>query len=445
MALHLKRELGLFEATMYGVGIIIGAGIYALIGPAAGLTGNALWMAFVIGAAVSIFTGLSYAELSSMFPKEAAEYIYIKKAYRQEYFAFLLGWLIIFTGVVSIATVALGFAGYFNSLFNLGDNWISILVGGALIAILSFVNFSGIKETSNFNIIFTSITILGLLIVIALGVGKFGTVNYFQPSMGYSGIFTAAALIFFAYIGFEDIVNVSEETKKPRKIIPRALLFAVIISTVLYALTSISAVSLASPEALSQSSAPLALAVSNSFLGQNAQLLLDIIALFATAGTVLGILVVTSRMVYGMAEQKSVPKILSRLHKRNQTPHVAILLISIAAISFLFFGSIREVAEITSLGALSTFTAVNLALIWLRFTKPNLKRAFRTPLNIGKYPVIAFLGVFSNLFMIFQFRWPIISTTLIILAIGTAIYILHRKGYIGEAVERTTGINIEQT
>lgn len=444
MALRLKRELGLFEATMYGVGIIIGAGIYALIGPAAGLAGNALWMAFIVGAAISVFTGLSYAELSSMFPKEAAEYIYIKQAYRTEYFAFLLGWLIIFTGIVSIATVSLGFAGYFTSLFGLTNPDFLILTGAALIALFSFVNFSGIKETSKFNVLFTSITILGLLIVIFLGVGKFGSVDYFKPSVGYSGIFTAAALIFFAYIGFEDIVNVSEETKKPRKIIPRALILAVVISTILYVFTSISAVSLARPESLSKSSAPLALAVSNSFLGQNAQLLLTVIALFATAGTVLGILLVTSRMIYGMAKEKSLPKILSRLHKRAKTPYISIFLVGIVAIAFLFLRDIREVAEITSLGALSTFTAVNLALIWLRFTKPKLKRTFRAPLNIGKYPVIAFLGVFANLFMIFQFRSPIISITLIILAIGSVFYILHRKGYMGEAIELTTGINIEQ-
>ncbi len=445
MKLRLKRELGLFEATMYGVGIIIGAGIYALIGPAAGLAGNMLWLAFVIGAITSVFTGLSYAELSSMFPKAAAEYIYVKRAYGSEYLAFLLGWLIIFTGIVSVPTVSLGFAGYFNSLVGLEGSKFLILVAATLIAALSFVNFSGIKKSSKINITFVVLTILGLLLVIALGVGKFGSVNYFQHTGNFSGIFAAAALIFFAYIGFEDIVNVSEETKKARKMIPRALMLAVAISTILYVLTSISVVSLADWKDLSKTPAPLALAVSNSFLGQNAQLLLSVIALFATAGTILGILVVTSRMVYGMSNEKSLPKILARLHRKTKTPYVAIVFIAIFSVAFLFYGSVREVAEITSLGALATFTAINLSLIWLRFTMPKIERPFKTPLNIGRYPIIAFLGIFSTLFMIFQFQLSLIGLTLIVLAIGTAVYILHKKGYIGEIVKGTTGVDIEKS
>ncbi len=444
MKLRLKRELGLFEVTAYGVGIIIGAGVYALIGSAAGLAGNMLWLAFVIGAAVSVFTGLSYAELSSMFPKEAAEYVYVKRAYGNDYMAFLLGWLIIFTGVVSITTVSLGFAGYFNSLFNLGNPVLLIPVASILIALLSFVNFSGIKESSKMNILFTSMTILGLLIVIALGADKIGTVDYTQNVGSFSGVFAAAALIFFAYIGFEDIVNVSEETKKARKIVPRALILAVIITTVLYVLTSVSVVSLASWQELSQTPAPLAYAVSKSFLGTNAQLIVSVIALFATAGTVLGILIVTSRMIYGMSNEKSLPKILSKIHKKTKTPYTAIIIVAISSMIFLFYGSIREVAEITSLGALATFTAVNLSLIWLRHTQPQIKRPFKVPLNIGKHSVLPFFGIISTLFMITQFNLSLIGFAIILFIVGTITYVLHKKGYIGEIVKNTTGVNIEK-
>lgn len=222
-------------------------------------------------------------------------------------------------------------------------------------------------------------------------------------------------------------------------------MLAVAISTILYVLTSISVVSLADWKDLSKTPAPLALAVSNSFLGQNAQLLLSVIALFATAGTILGILVVTSRMVYGMSNEKSLPKILARLHRKTKTPYVAIVFIAIFSVAFLFYGSVREVAEITSLGALATFTAINLSLIWLRFTMPKIERPFKTPLNIGRYPIIAFLGIFSTLFMIFQFQLSLIGLTLIVLAIGTAVYILHKKGYIGEIVKGTTGVDIEKS
>ena len=165
----LKRELGLFEATVYGVGIILGAGIYALIGEAAGLTGNSVWLSFVVGAIVASFTGLSYAELATMIPKAAAEYVYLRKA-GSKMLGFLIGWLIIFTGVASAATVALGFGGYFKGLFELPI----VFTAAALIGILSYINFLGIKQSSRFNVIFTAVEVIGLVMVIVLGLTVFG-------------------------------------------------------------------------------------------------------------------------------------------------------------------------------------------------------------------------------------------------------------------------------
>lgn len=162
----LKRSLSLFEATFYGIGIIVGAGIYALIGQAAGTAGNALWMSFLIGAAIAVVTGLSYAELSSMFPSDAGEYVYVRKAYGSKFLSFILSWLIIVTSILSVSTVALGFAGYFNSMLPVSISL--VLTAAILIIILSFVNFYGIKESSNLNIFFSSIEIAGLIIVILL-------------------------------------------------------------------------------------------------------------------------------------------------------------------------------------------------------------------------------------------------------------------------------------
>jgi len=147
-----------------------------------------------------------------MFPKAAAEYVYTKRAFKSELLAFLTGWLIIFTGAVSASTVALGFAGYFKALFNSP----MILTALALIALLSFLSFYGIKESSKVNILFTVVEIAGLFLIIFLGIGKFGEVNYLEtPSV--QGIFAAAALMFFAYLGFEDIVNIAEETENSAK------------------------------------------------------------------------------------------------------------------------------------------------------------------------------------------------------------------------------------
>jgi APA family basic amino acid/polyamine antiporter len=417
----LKRSIGLLETTAYGVGIILGAGIYALIGDATGFAGNSVWVSFLIGAIVASFTGLSYCELSTMYPKSAAEYIYTKKAFKSNLISFMLGWLIIFTGIISATTVALGFGGYFHGLFNTPIILISIL----LILALSFLNFYGIKESARLNIVFTAIEALGLIIIIVIGLGSFGKVNYIEFPFGAKGIFSAAALIFFAYIGFDEIVNVAEETKKPRKVLPKAIILAILITTILYILVSISAVSIVGWKELSQSSAPLSLVASKIF-GQKAFVILSVIALFATTNTVLIILVAAARMIYGMARDKSLPRILSSIDPRKRTPLVAILAVMILSIVFAFIGDIDFVANVTSLGAFITFAFVNASLIWLRFTKPKFKRSFKVPLNIGKFPVLPFLGLITCVFMISRFHLDTIGIMLGIIASGVIIFYLKR-------------------
>jgi len=440
MKLRLKRELGLFEAVFYGLGIIIGAGVYVLIGEAAALAGNALWLSFFAGALISTFTGLSYAELSAMYPKAAAEFVYVKKAYGSKLFAFLIGWLIIFTGIVSAATVSLGFSknlrgftcqfffdcSHYNSA-KAFDTITIIAISAALIAGLSFVNFAGIKESSRFNIIFTSVEIIGLVIIIFLGLPAVGKIDYFYSPLGTKGIFSAAALIFFAYIGFEDIVNIAEETKSPKKNIPYALILAIAITMLLYIFTAIASVSIAGWEELASSDAPLAYAASKTFLGPNAYLLLSVITLFATSSTVLIILVVTSRMVYGMARENSFPALLGRVHRRTKTPWMAVAAIGLLSMAFVLVGDMAVIANVTSLGALVSFMVINLSLIWLRYTKPKLKRPFKVPFNIGNYPVLAFCGVFTCWFLIFQFEWHIIAVSIVVVAAGAVFYWLRRN------------------
>ncbi|MBU5537624.1 MAG: amino acid permease [Candidatus Aenigmatarchaeota archaeon] len=421
----LKRELGLFAVTAYAVGNILGAGIYALIGEAAGLTGNSVWLSFVIGAIVASFTGLSYAELSSMMPRAAAEYVYLRKC-GSKVLAFLIGWLILFTGVVSAATVALGFAGYFHGIFGSSI----ILTALSLIAVLSFLNFWGIKESSRFNILFTAVELFGLLVVIILGFSVFGKteVNYFEISNGVRGLLAASALVFFAYIGFEDIANVSEETRNPKKVLAKAFILAVLITTVIYILTSIAAVTLVDAKELSASKSPLALAASKTFLGNKAFTVLSYVALFATANTVLVIMIVGTRMMYGMSRGGSLPKILGAIHKTRRTPHVAIIVFMLFSMLFVFFGEIDIVANITSLGAFVTFGLVNASLIWLRFKYPKADRPFKTPVNIGNFPVLAFLGLVTTIFMALQFSIDVMLYTGVAMASGLILYqLIERK------------------
>lgn len=397
----LKRVLGLGEATFYGVGIILGAGIYALIGKAAGLAGNSLWLSFFIGAIIATFTGLSYAELSSLFPKAASSYIYVKNAFRNKNLAFLTGWFFLFTAIIAASAVSLGFAGYLQSLFK-----IPLLIAAPfLIILMSLVSYLGIKESSFFNILFTLIEAIGLLIIISIGFlfGNILNLNFFETAKGLEGLLAASALVFFAYLGFENVANLAEETKNPKRNIPLALLLSILITTILYILTAISSVSLVNWKELSISLAPLSLVFSKVFEGK--EFILSYIALFATTNTVLISLITASRMMYGMAKDKSLPKLFSKLSKRR-TPTYSIIFIGIISIIFALIGEIEIVANATSLLALVIYSLVNLSALILKFKIPLKNYGFKLPLTFKKFSLIPFMGFLSCLFLLLQFSFP---------------------------------------
>lgn len=418
--IKLKRTLGLKETTLCGVGIILGAGIYALVGKAAGLGGNAVWISFVIAAAVAALTGLSYAELSSLFPKAGAEYVYTRKSF-SKWLAFLIGWLVIVGGIIAGAAVALGFAGYFSALF--GAPVIPAALG--LIALVSFINFYGIKQSARAAIIMTLIEVGGLLLIIFIGLPHLGSVNYMEMATGLPGIMGAAALIFFAFIGFEDMVRLSEETRDPSRIIPKALILSILITTILYMLVAISAVSIMGWEALGASGSPLA-DVAALALGNNAFLLLSVIALFSTANTVLLILLATARIVYGMADSHSLPSSLGRVHISRRTPWVATFLVMIFAMLFTLMGDIAVVASLTNFTIFITFIVINAAVIVLRYKQPG-KRVFRIPINIGKFPVIPLVGALSCAIMLLNLGLEVLLYGVALTALGYVLYLALKK------------------
>lgn len=424
MKLELKRDVSLFTAIMYGVGIILGAGVYALIGEAAALAGNSVWLSFVFAAVVAAFTGLSYMELISMFPKSAAEYVYVKNAFQNKMLAFNVGWIEIFADTIAASAVSLGFAGYFNALFGTPI----VLTALVLIFIMSVINFWGIKESSRLNVIFTVVEIAGLLFIVLLALyfGRYGSVNYLEMPHGLGGTLSAAALIFFAYIGFEDLANISEEVKDARKNVPKALMISVVITTVIYILIGLAVVSLVSWQDLAASKAPLAFAVS-SVLGERAFWAMSIIALFATANTVLICMIVGSRMMYGMGRDGSLPKALSKIHKKRRTPYVAVFATMILAMSFVLLGNISVVASITDVGTFYIFIFVNASAIVLRYRMPEKKRTFRTPLNIGKFPVIPFIGLLSSLILVYYLDINAIVIGLGAVLAGVVVYLIYTR------------------
>jgi len=413
----LKREVSFAGAVAYGVGIIVGAGIYALIGRAAGHAGNSVWASFILAAIVASFTGLSYAELSSMFPVSGAEYVYVEKAFRSNFWAFIIGWLVFLSGVVSISTVALGFGGYLMPYLGVSETFAAIL----LILLLSLVNFWGIEESVKLNVVLTLTEVSGLVLVILFGVGYFGSVNYFEAPSGLKGIVSAAALIFFAFIGFESLAKIGEETKDPERTIPRALVIALIISTVLYAMVALSVVSIVPYDQLASSTSPLA-DVALEAQGPQAYLILSIIALFATANTVLIILIATSRIAYGMAKESSLPNIISRVHKKRGTPWVAILFTMMISSLFALLGDIELVANVTNFTTFLVFFAVNLALISLRRKRTNKKEVFKSPITIKNVPVLAVFGALSSFIMLLQFDLLIIAIAILVTGLGAILY-----------------------
>lgn len=424
--MKLKKELGLLELSLYGVGIILGAGIYSLIGVGAGVAGNTLWLSFIFAAIMATFTGLSYAELSSMFPKEAAEYNYVKNAFKINILSFIVGWLMFISSIVAAVTVVFGFSGYFSHMFGGNINVIALFV----ILILSLINYRGIKESSKFNIVSTLIETLGLLIVIGLGIWfflKYGiNVNLFETPSGFfdiKSVLLATSLIFFAYLGFEDIVNVSEETKNAKKIVPKALVIAIIVSTILYSLVAFSSINILGWEKLSLSKAPLTQVVSSVI--PNSDFIFSLIALFATANTALILLIVGSRVLYGMSVGKSLPKLFSKVGKRG-TPYFSVFVVTILSLILSLFTNIKLVASITDMSLFLVYFFVNSSLIVLRYKQPKLKRQFRAPINIGNFPVLAFLGVISSIFLLFYFDTNIYFIELLIILSSFILYYIFK-------------------
>jgi len=389
----LRRNLGLLETTAGGVGIILGAGIYVLVGEVASEAGDALWVSFLMAGAMAAIIGLSYAELSSAYPRAGADYEYTRQALGPRA-AFVVGWLIVIGNLVAAAAVALGFGQYLNTFWDLGPTRIAI----GVLVVATLIAFYGIKESVWASIVLTLIEAGGLVFIIAIGIPHLGDVDLSEAHAGAPGIFAGAALVMFAYIGFEQVATLAEETKDAPRVIPKALLLSIVITTVLYLSVAVAAASVLGWEALSGSDAPLA-AVAEEVLGGNAEDAVAVIALFSTANTVLLLLIASSRLIYGMAKTGTLPRFLAWVHPGVQTPMRAIVLSLVVSIGFATSGDIALVAGATNFAVFIGFAAVSVSLIVLRFTQPETPRPFRLPLNIGRLPVIPLLGLAAVAFM----------------------------------------------
>lgn len=392
---ELKRTLGVGQCIFFGVGSILGAGIYTIIGKVAGWAGNLLWLSFLLASVTALLTAFSYAELSAAFPKAGGEYEYAKKAFGKKT-GLVLGSIISANGIISGATVAVGFAGYFAQLLPVS----TLIASFGIILIIFIVNASGIKQSSVINVIFTIIEASGLFLVMYVAFPSIGKVNYFElPEKGMMGFMTAASLAFYAYVGFEDIVKLAEETEKPEKNIPKALFYSCIIVMIMYSLITISAVSVIPSGQLEASKSPLAEIVNTRF-GSRGVIIISVIALFSTSNTLLSNMLGSSRVLLNIAQETKSLSRLAYVSPKRKTPIAALVLILIVMCCFALIGKIEVIALIANLFIFTTFILVNLAVILLRQRDKDLNRPFRIPGNINNIPVLSVIGIGMTLVLL---------------------------------------------
>ncbi|MDO6760207.1 APC family permease [Tamlana sp. 2_MG-2023] len=384
----LKRSLGFWDILMFGIGGIVGAGIYAIIGQAAGLSGNMLWLSFAIAAIVALLTGLSYAEFVSRFPDAGGSFEYIKQSFNERT-AYFISVFMIFTGVVAPAAIAISFAEYLSRLTDI-PNTIAVV---SIIILMALLNILGSKFSSYYNTIATIITLIGLGVVIAFSIPDWGSVAPFDSGdAGYLDILAGSALIFFSYVGFEDLVGMAEETKDAKKVLPRGILLSGVIVLVIYVMIAISAVSTFSAEELAQKKGPLAAVISSQWSALGGTILV-IVALFATSKTILSNLLGTSRLLYDVARDSKISwlKHFTTLKGFGKsTPNYAIAALAIITIGFGLIGNLKTVASISNIFIFTVFGMVNVGLIRYRLkhkTENDEPSTFRVPLNIKNVPL----------------------------------------------------------
>lgn len=395
---NLKRTLGLWDILMFGIGGMIGAGIYAIIGEAAALGGNMLWLSFVIASIVALLTALSYAEFVSRFPDSGGSYEYIKQSLGNKS-ALIMSVFMLFTGIVAAAAIAISFASYLTRLWDFPSYIIVI----GIVALMALFNILGAKYSSYYNSLATIITLIGLTVVIAFCITDLGSTDLTQPNdFGWNGVIAGGALVFFSYVGFEDLVKMAEETKNPEKVIPKGLLLSGIVVLVMYVLIAISAVSVLNWNELAKADGPLA-AVIETKLGTLGATGLVIVALFATSKTILSNILGTSRLLYDIARDNNMQwlKKFTTISGIGNAPNYAILTVAFIAIAFGLIGNLKIVASISNVFVFIVFGMVNFCLIVFRFKhrKNKQKAPFHIPLNIKNIPVPTLLALLSILIL----------------------------------------------
>jgi APA family basic amino acid/polyamine antiporter len=424
---ELHRTLGFWGATGIGIGAIIGTGIFVLIGVASGIAGPAVILSFIIAGFVALLTGLSAAELSSFIHEAGGSYIYTTKAFG-EFPGFVVGWMKSFDYIIGASAVSVGFAAYVMYFIGMPAETTALVIIAAIWPlILMLLNIKGIKEASGTNNLLVGLKILALLIFIivcATALISRGDYSNYQPFFphGFSGVMSGAAIIFFAFIGFNTIAVMAEEVKDPEKNVPGAILAAFAVCTLIYIGVSIVAVGVVNWQVLGTSSAPLEFAVKtvtdNIFILQ----FIALSALFATTSVIMASVMGGSRALFAMARQGVLPKKLSTISDQG-VPVYTILIcgIMISGIVVVTNGNLDWLASLFNFGTLLTFFFINFSLLKLRKTMPDARRGFKVPL----YPFTPVFALISCVVLAFYLNFTAIITATVFLILGIGVYYLN--------------------
>ncbi len=386
---ELKRVMGPGLLLLFVVGDILGTGVYALTGKVAGEVGGAVWLPFLCAFIVAMLTATSYLELVTKYPKAGGAAVYTHKAFGIHFLTFLLTFAVMCSGLTSASSASKAFAANFFSAVKLDPDRGSLLMITALafMALIALVNLRGVGESVKANVVLTLIELTGLLIVIAVGVwaiaggdGDTSRLTEFHTPEGdnaFGAVTAATALAFFAMVGFEDSVNMAEETKDPVKIFPKIMLIGLSVTGVIYILVAISAVTLVSPEDLNKGSTPLLKVIEAGAPNFPLQLFAWI-TMFAVANSALINMLMASRLLYGMSHEKVLPGPLGRVLHKRRTPWVAILFTTLLAFFLIGYADLTALGGTTALLLLCVFAVVNVAVLVLR-RDPVEHKHFKAP------------------------------------------------------------------
>ncbi len=373
----LHRVMGPWLLLLFIVGDILGTGIYALTGQVAKQVGGAVWLPFLVAFLVALLTAFSYLELVTKYPRAAGAALYTHKAFGIHFLTFIVAFAVMCSGITSASTASRAFAANLSSALGLdlaggiGITAIALLFMAGVAAI----NLRGVGESVKANVLLTCVELAGLLIVIAIGLwaigagqGNLARAMEFRTPEGGSFVWpviAATTLAFFAMVGFEDSVNMAEECKDPTRHFPKVLLAGLLITGAIYVLVSISAVALVSPEQLGEGETPLLKVVQAGAPGFPIGVF-AFITMFAVANSALINMLMASRLLYGMANERVLPKVLGRVHRTRRTPWVGILFTTAIAFGLIWFADLTALGGTTSLLLLCVFTVVNIAVLVLR-------------------------------------------------------------------------------